>query len=171
VGARRVVAQSIAAFGFGQTDGPLQRESDPLDPNVPAVMRPGRAAIVHLEQAVTTIEWGEGLALRSGAFYGSGTGFSLAPDAVMAAPLRKRRFPLVGGGGGVWSFVHIDDAAAATAIAVEHGQPGIYNVVDDEPAPVREMAAGAGERAGCQATEAYPHAGWRGWRPVRWQPS
>jgi nucleoside-diphosphate-sugar epimerase len=138
VGARRVVAQSIAAFGFGQTDGPLQRESDPLDPNVPAVMRPGRAAIVHLEQAVTTIEWGEGLALRSGAFYGSGTGFSLAPDAVMAAPLRKRRFPLVGGGGGVWSFVHIDDAAAATAIAVEHGQPGIYNVVDDEPAPVAE---------------------------------
>ena len=101
-------------------------------------MRPGLAAILHLEQAVTTIEWGEGLVLRYGGFYGPGTGISLAPDALMAAPIRKRRFPLVGDGGGVWSFVHIEDAAAATAAAVEHGQPGIYNVVDDEPAPVRE---------------------------------
>jgi nucleoside-diphosphate-sugar epimerase len=76
--------------------------------------------------------------LRYGSFYGPGTGISLAPDAVMAAPIRKRRFPIVGDGGGVWSHVHIEDAAAATAIAVEHGQPGIYNVVDDDPAPVRE---------------------------------
>jgi nucleoside-diphosphate-sugar epimerase len=136
VGARRFVAQSIAAFGFGRTDGPLQTEADPLD-SPPAAMRPGLTAIVHLEQAVTTIEWGEGLALRYGAFYGPGTGFSLAPDAVMTAPIRKRRFPLVGDGGGVWSFVHIEDAAAATVAAVEHGRPGIYNVVDDEPAPVR----------------------------------
>jgi 2-alkyl-3-oxoalkanoate reductase len=137
VGARRFVAQSIAAFGFGP-GGSLQTEADPLDPDPPAAMRPGLAAIVHLEQAVTKIEWGEGLALRYGAFYGPGTGFSLAPDAVMAAPIRKRRFPLIGDGGGVWSFVHIEDAAAATVAAVEHGRPGIYNVVDDEPAPVRE---------------------------------
>jgi nucleoside-diphosphate-sugar epimerase len=87
---------------------------------------------------VTTIEWGEGLALRYGAFYGPGTGFSLAPDAQMAAPIRKRRFPLVGDGGGVWSFVHIEDAAAATVAAVEDGRRGIYNVVDGEPAAVRE---------------------------------
>jgi 2-alkyl-3-oxoalkanoate reductase len=138
VGARRFVAQSIAAFGFGRTGGPVQTEADPLDADPPAALRPGLAAIVHLEQAVTTIEWGEGLALRYGSFYGPGTGFSLASDAVMAAPIRKRRFPLVGDGGGVWSFVHIEDAAAATVAAVEHGQPGIYNVVDDEPAPVRE---------------------------------
>src|SRR5918996_1459711 len=109
--------------------------ADPLDPDLPA---PGLAAILHLEQAVTTIEWGEGLALRYGGFYGPGTGMSLAPDAVMAALIRKRRFPIVGDGGGVWSFVHIEDAAAATAIAVEQGPPGIYYVVDDEPAPVRE---------------------------------
>ena len=96
------------------------------------------AAILHLEQAVTTIEWGEGLVLRYGDFYGPGTGISLAPDAVMAAPIRKRRFPLVGDGGGVWSHIHIEDAAAATAAAVELGQPGIYNIVDDDPAPVRE---------------------------------
>jgi len=136
VGARRFVAQSIAAFRFG--GGPVQTEADPLDPNPPAALRTGLAAILHLEQAVTTIEWGEGLALRYGGFYGPGTGISLAPDAVMAAPIRKRRFPIVGDGGGVWSHVHIEDAAAATAAAVERGQPGIYNVVDDDPAPVRE---------------------------------
>jgi nucleoside-diphosphate-sugar epimerase len=138
VGARRFVAQSFAAFGFARTGGPVQAEADPFDPNVPAAFRPGLEAILHLEQTVTTMEWGEGLVLRYGGFYGPGTGISLAPDAVMAGPIRKRRFPLVGDGGGVWSFVHIEDAAVATAAAVEHGQPGIYNVVDDEPAPVRE---------------------------------
>jgi nucleoside-diphosphate-sugar epimerase len=139
VGARRFVAQSIAAFRFARTGGPVQTEAEPLDPDVaPAALRTGQAAIVHLEQAVTTIEWGDGLALRYGGFYGPGTGISLAPDAVMAAPIRKRRFPIVGDGGGVWSYVHIEDAAAATAAAVERGQPGIYNVVDDDPAPVRE---------------------------------
>jgi len=138
VGARRFVAQSIAGFRFARTGGPVQTEADPLDPDPPAALRAGQAAIVHLERAVTTIEWGEGLVLRYGGFYGPGTGISLAPDAVMAAPIRKRRFPIVGDGGGVWSFAHIEDAAAATAIAVEHGQPGVYNVVDDDPAPVRE---------------------------------
>ncbi len=138
VGARRFVAQSIAAFQFGRTDGPAQTEADPLDPNPPAALRTGQAAILYLERSVTTIEWGEGLALRYGSFYGPGTGISLAADALMAAPIRKRRFPIVGDGGGVWSHVHIEDAATATAIAVERGQPGIYNVVDDEPAPVRE---------------------------------
>jgi nucleoside-diphosphate-sugar epimerase len=94
--------------------------------------------ILHLEHAVTTIEWGEGLVLRYGGFYGPGTAISVAADAVMAAPIRKRRFPVIGAGGGVFSHVHIDDAATATAIAVERGRPGIYNVVDDDPAPVRE---------------------------------
>jgi 2-alkyl-3-oxoalkanoate reductase len=139
VGARRFVAQSFAAFRFARAGGPvLSDEADPLDPNPPAGLRAGVEAILHLEPAVTTIEWGEGLALRYGGFYGPGTSISLAPDAVMAAPIRKRRFPIVGDGGGVWSHVHIEDAAAATAVAVERGQPGIYNVVDDDPAPVRE---------------------------------
>jgi nucleoside-diphosphate-sugar epimerase len=138
VGVGRFVAQSIAAFRFARTGGPVQTEADPLDPDPPAALRTGLAAIRYLEQAVTTIEWGEGLALRYGGFYGPGTGISLAPDAVMAAPVRKRRFPIVGDGGGVWSHVHIEDAAAATAAAVERGRPGIYNVVDDDPAPVRE---------------------------------
>jgi 2-alkyl-3-oxoalkanoate reductase len=138
VGARRFVAQSVAAFRFDRTGGPLVTEADPHDPDLPAALRPALAAILHLEQAVTTIEWGEGVVLRYGSFYGPETGFSLAPDAVMAGPIRKRRFPIVGDGGGVWSFVQIEDAAAATAAAVEHGEAGIYNVVDDDPAPVRE---------------------------------
>jgi nucleoside-diphosphate-sugar epimerase len=138
VGARRFVAQSIAAFRFASTGAPVQTEADPLDPNPPAALRTGQAAILHLEQAVTTIAWGEGLVFRYGSFYGPGTGISLAPDAVIAAPVRKRRFPVVGHGGGIWSHVHIEDAAAATAIAVERGRRGVYNVVDDDPAPVRE---------------------------------
>jgi 2-alkyl-3-oxoalkanoate reductase len=137
-GARRFVAQSFAAFRFARTGGPVQTEADPLDPNPPAALRAPLVGILHLERAVTTIEWGEGLVLRYGGFYGPGTAISLAPDAVMAAPIRKRRFPIVGDGGGVWSHIHIEDAAAATAAAIEHGEPGIYNIVDDEPAPVRE---------------------------------
>jgi nucleoside-diphosphate-sugar epimerase len=137
VGARRFVAQSVA-FGFDRTGGPVQTEADPLDLDPPAVLQPGLAGILHVERTVPSIEWGEGLVLRYGGFYGPGTGISLAPDAVMAAPIRKRRFPIVGDGGGVWSYVHIDDAAAATAAAVEHGQPGIYNIVDDDPAPMRD---------------------------------
>jgi 2-alkyl-3-oxoalkanoate reductase len=138
VGARRFVAQSFAAFRFARTGGPVQTEADPLDPDPPAALRTVQEGYLYLERAVTTIEWGEGLVLRYGGFYGPGTAISLAPDAVMAAPIRKRRFPIVGDGGGVWSHVHIDDAAAATVAAVERGQPGIYNIVDDEPAPVRE---------------------------------
>jgi nucleoside-diphosphate-sugar epimerase len=139
VGARRFVAQSFGAFRFAHTGGPVQTEADPLDPNdPPAALRTVQAAYLYLERAVTTIEWGEGLALRYGGFYGPGTSISLAPDALMAAPIRKRRFPIVGHGGGVFSHIHIEDAAAATAVAVEHGRPGIYNIVDDDPAPVRE---------------------------------
>jgi nucleoside-diphosphate-sugar epimerase len=138
VGARRFVAQSFGAFRFARTGGPVQTEDDPIDPGAPGTMQPGIEAILYLERAVTSIEWGEGLALRYGGFYGPGTSVSRDADAQMAAPVRKRRFPIVGGGGGVWSHVHVEDAAAATAIAVERGRPGVYYVVDDDPAPVGE---------------------------------
>ena len=138
VGARRFVAQSFAAFRWARTGGPVLTEADPLDSNPPAALRAPLVGILHVERAVTTIDWGEGIVLRYGGFYGPGTAISLAPDAPMAAPVRKRRFPIIGDGGGVWSHVHIDDATAATVAAVDHGQPGIYNIVDDEPAPVRE---------------------------------
>jgi 2-alkyl-3-oxoalkanoate reductase len=135
VGARRFVAQSFGAFRFAGTGGPVQTEAESVDPDP---RQPGLEAMLYLERTVTTIDWGEGLVLRYGGFYGPGTGISVAADAVMAAPIRKRRFPIVGDGGGVWSLIHIDDAAEATAIAVERGEPGIYNIVDDDPAPVRE---------------------------------
>ncbi len=138
VGARRFVAQSFGAWRWARTGGPVQTEADPLDPDPPAALRPAVEGLLHLEQAVTTIEWGEGLVLRYGGFYGPGTAISLAADAQMAALVRKRRFPIVGDGGGVLSHVHVADAAAATVAAVDHGQPGIYNVVDDDPAPQRE---------------------------------
>jgi 2-alkyl-3-oxoalkanoate reductase len=138
VGARRFVAQSFGAFRWARTGGPVLSEADPLDPNPPAALRAPLVGILHVERTVPTIEWGEGLALRYGSFYGPGTAISLAADAEMAAPIRKRRFPIIGDGGGVMSHVHIEDAAAATVAAIDRGQPGIYNIVDDEPAPLRE---------------------------------
>ena len=137
VGARRFVAQSFAGFRFARTGGLAQTEADPLDPDPPAGLRTVQEAYLYLEKAVTAIEWGEGVVLRYGGLYGPGTAISLAGDAVMAQLVRKRRFPIVGDGGGVLSHVHVEDAASATAVAVERGRTGIYNIVDDEPAPVR----------------------------------
>src|SRR5437588_513312 len=138
VGARRFVAQSFGAFRWARTGGPVLSEADPIDPNPPGAMRPVLVGILHVERTVPAIEWGEGVVLRYGGFYGPGTAISLAPDAAMAAPIRKRLFPIVGDGGGVWSHVHVDDAAGATAIAIERGEPGVYNIADDQPARVRE---------------------------------
>ncbi|MBV8942237.1 MAG: NAD(P)-dependent oxidoreductase [Solirubrobacterales bacterium] len=138
VGARRFVAQSFGAFRWARMGGPVLTEAEPIDPDPPAAFRAALVGILHVEGAVPAIEWGEGLVLRYGGFYGPGTAVSLAPDAAMAAPIRKRMFPVIGDGGGVWSHIYIDDAASATVAAVEHGKPGIYNIVDDEPAPVWE---------------------------------
>jgi nucleoside-diphosphate-sugar epimerase len=138
MGARRFVAQSFGAFRWARSGGPVLTEADPLDPNPPAALATAQEGYLYLEQAVTRIDWGDGLVLRYGGFYGPGTSVSLAADAVFAAPVRKRQFPIVGDGGGVWSHIHIEDAAAATAVAVERGRPGIYNIVDDEPALVRD---------------------------------
>jgi nucleoside-diphosphate-sugar epimerase len=138
VGVRRVVAQSYAGWPFARTDGAVKTEEDPLDPHPPDALRETLDAIRHVERAVTSIDWGEGVVLRYGGFYGPGTNLSSDSRAEMAEVVRKRKFPLVGDGAGVWSFIHIDDAAAATVAAVEHGATGIYQVVDDEPAPVRD---------------------------------
>jgi nucleoside-diphosphate-sugar epimerase len=139
VGARRFVAQSFGAFRFARTSAPVLTEADPLDPNdPPPPLRTVQAGYLYLEQAVTAIEWGEGIVLRYGGFYGPGTSISRAPDAHMAVPVRKRRFPIIGDGGGVLSYIHVDDAAAATVAAVDRGRPGIYYGVDDDPAPARD---------------------------------
>lgn len=136
VGARRFVAQSFAGWPFARTGGPVKDENAPLDADPPAGVREASAAIRHLERAVTDAEELEGLVLRYGGFYGPAT--SLAPGEEMVEAVRKRRFPIIGDGGGVWSFIHIADAAAATVAAIERGEPGIYNIADDEPAPVSE---------------------------------
>jgi nucleoside-diphosphate-sugar epimerase len=138
VGVRRFVAQSYAGWPFARSGGPVKREDDPLDPDPPEALRSSLEAIRHVERAVTGIGRAEGLVLRYGGFYGPGTSVSLDPEAAMAKPVRRRQFPLIGNGAGVWSFVHIEDAASATVAAVERGPGGIYHVVDDEPAPVRE---------------------------------
>jgi nucleoside-diphosphate-sugar epimerase len=132
-GVRRVVAQSFGGWPYARTGGPVKTEDDPLDPTPAPEAVEGLAAIGHLEEAVTG--YGEGLALRYGGFYGPGT--SLSPGGAHTEMVRKRKFPVVGDGGGIWSFCHIDDAASATVAAIERGAPGVYNVADDEPAPVR----------------------------------
>lgn len=135
-GARRFVAQSYAGWPYAREGGPVKTEEARLDPHPPADVRQTLAAIRHLEGAVAGADGLEGLVLRYGGFYGPGT--SIAPDGEQVAAVRRRRFPIVGGGAGVWSLVHIDDAATATGAAVERGAPGLYNIVDDEPARVAE---------------------------------
>jgi len=138
VGVGRFVAQSNFAM-LERAGGPVADESGRIEPNPPADGKEAADAMRHLEEAVTGITWADGIVLRYGGFYGPGTGIEAAPDAVMAGLIRKRRFPIVGGGGGVWSMVHIVDAASATVAAIERGKPGIYHVADDEPAPVRDF--------------------------------
>jgi nucleoside-diphosphate-sugar epimerase len=133
-GARRFVAQSFAGWPFARVGGPVKTEEDPLDPNPPAEFRRPLDAIRHLESAVLGAEGLEGVVLRYGGFYGPGT--SVGDGGFLLEEIRRRRLPIVGAGTGVWSFVHIDDAAAATVAAVERGAPGIYQIVDDDPAPV-----------------------------------
>jgi len=137
VGAGKVVAQSNALW-MERVAGQVAGEDDPLEPNPPADAWEGVEALRYLETAVTGISWGDGIAIRYGSFYGPGIGIERAPGGVIAEQIRKRKFPIVGGGGGVTSLAHIADAASATVAAIERGRPGIYHVADDEPAPVRE---------------------------------
>jgi nucleoside-diphosphate-sugar epimerase len=148
VGARRFVAQSFAGWPLAREGGPVKDETAPFDPSPPAPMRQGFAAIKHLEEA-TLAYAGEGVVLRYGGFYGPGTSLSGEPGSEFPDVIRKRRLPIVGEGTGVWSFIHVEDAATATVRAIEHGEAGIYHVVDDEPArptewiPVLADALGA----------------------------
>jgi nucleoside-diphosphate-sugar epimerase len=135
VGVQRFIAQSY--FGaYARTGAAVKSEDDPLDLSPAREMRETAAAIRHLEAAVLGAQWTEGIVLRYGAFYGPGT--SLGPGGEQTEMIRKRKVPLVADAGGVWSFIHVADAAAATVAAVERGMPGVYNVVDDDPAPVAE---------------------------------
>ena len=190
VGARRFVAQSFAGWPYERSGGPVKAEDDPLDPAPAEAMRNAHNAIRYLEEAVTGARWTEGVVLRYGGFYGPGTSLD-GEGSEHVELIRKRRFPIVGDGSGVWSFVHIEDAADATVAAVEHGERGIYNIVDDEPAPVAEWlpamasALGAkpprrlprwlgrmvgGEAATVMMTEVRGASNAKATREFRWQP-
>ena len=127
-GVRRFVAQSFASLRYAREGGPVKTEDDPLDATPVAGMGESSAAMAHLDR--TTVAAG-GIALRYGNFYG-------APNDGLLEPVRKRQFPVIGAGGGISSFIHLDDAAAATALALGHDGAGLYNIVDDEPAPMSE---------------------------------
>jgi nucleoside-diphosphate-sugar epimerase len=134
VGVRRIVAQSFAMWAYARTGGPIKTEEDPIEEDPPVSVRETMAAIMHVEEVVAGADDLEGIALRYGGFYGAGT--SLGAGAPMLDLIRKRRLPIVGDGGGVWSFIHVDDAASATVAAIERGTPGIYNITDSDPASV-----------------------------------
>jgi nucleoside-diphosphate-sugar epimerase len=148
VGVRRFVAQSFTGWPYARTDGPVKSEDDPLDPTPAREMRQSLAAIRHLEAAVTGASWTEGVVLRYGGFYGPGT--SMAPGGEQFEMVRKRKLPLVGDGAGVWSFIHIADAAEATVAAVDRGKRGLYNVVDDDPASVAEWLPALAQELGAK---------------------
>src|ERR687898_515121 len=137
VGVKRFIAQSYAGWPATRDGALVKAEDAPLDPDPPDGIRESHDAIRYVEEAVTGAAWTEGIALRYGGFYGPGTSMSAEGGAQLES-IRKRKFPVVGDGGGVWSFVHVEDAADATVAAVTFGRRGLYNIVDDEPAPVAE---------------------------------
>jgi nucleoside-diphosphate-sugar epimerase len=145
-GVSRFLAQSFASARYAREGGPVKTEDDPLDPDPVPSTRETNAAMRYLDEAVTSAG---GIALRYGGFYG-------APNDGLVEPVRKRQYPIVGDGGGVFSFIHLDDAATATVLALEHGGSGVYNVVDDEPAPVREWLPVLADALGARPPRRFP---------------
>jgi nucleoside-diphosphate-sugar epimerase len=152
-GARRMVAQSIA-FVYAPEGGPVKDEGAPLQRDAPPPFDNAADAVVALEQATTGTGGIEGIALRFGFWYGPGTTY--APGKYTAEQVRKRRLPVIGSGEGMFSFSHVDDVAAATIAAFDRGSPGVYNVVDDEPAPMREWLPVYAEALGAKPPRRAP---------------
>jgi nucleoside-diphosphate-sugar epimerase len=154
-GARRLVWQSYAGWPYERSGATLKTEDDPLDPDPPADARESLAAIRHLEAAVLGSGL-EGVVLRYGGFYGPGS--SLEPGGAHLELIRKRRFPLGDGGTGVWSFVHLDDAAAATVAAIEGDETGVFNIVGDDSARIADWLPALAEQLGARPPRRLP--GW-----------
>jgi nucleoside-diphosphate-sugar epimerase len=153
-GVRRLIVQSYSGLTNIREGGPVKTEDDPYDPDPPQGMRESFAAFRHLEAVVPAAEGLEGVVLRYGPLYGPGT--SLGEGGLYPELMHKRQFPIVGDGSGIWSFIHVDDAASATVAAVERGAPGIYNIVDDEPAPVAEWLPWLAETVGAKPPRRVP---------------
>jgi nucleoside-diphosphate-sugar epimerase len=151
---RRLVAQSFAGWPHARIGGPVKTEDDPLDQDPPEAVRRTLEAIQYLEKAVLQTDGVEGTVLRYGGFYGPGT--SLGEGGFQLEGVRRRRFPIVGRGTGVSSFIHIDDAAVGTLAAIESAKPGLYNIVDDDPAPVAEWLPALAEAIGANPPRRVP---------------
>jgi 2-alkyl-3-oxoalkanoate reductase len=143
---RRFIAQSFASYRYARQGGPIKTEDDPLHPTAPANAQESFAAMNYLEQAV--IDFG-GIVLRYGGFYGA------ANDGLIE-PVRRRLYPIIGDGGGITSWIHLEDAASATVLALEHDGPAIYNIVDDEPAPLREWLPVFAQALGAKPPRHFP---------------
>jgi 2-alkyl-3-oxoalkanoate reductase len=152
-GARRVVAESVSFF-YAHEGGWVKDEEAPLDLDAPGKVGPAVAAVADLERQVLGAEGLEGVVLRFGWFYGPGT--YIGPSGSQAEEVRKRRYPVVGEGNATFSFIHIDDAAAAVVAALDHGAPGVYNVTDDEPSPMREWLPALAELLGAKPPRRLP---------------
>jgi 2-alkyl-3-oxoalkanoate reductase len=153
-GAKRFIAQSFTGWPNEQKGGPIKTEDDPLMSDPPEAVRDTLEAIQHLESVTTGTPGIEGIALRYGGLYGPGT--ALGKGGEMLDAIAHRKMPLVGKAGGIHSFIHIDDAATATGLAVERGNPGLYNIVDDEPAPVAEWLPYLAEVIGAKPPRYFP---------------
>ena len=153
-GARRFVAQSYGNWNYERTGSVPKTEEDPFDPEPPANQRQTMAAIRYLEGKVLGRTELDGIALRHANHYGPGTGFALDGDLV--ALVRKRQLPIIGDGAGVWAFSHVDDLAQATLAAMERGRPGVYNLVDDYPAPAAEWISALAEAVGAKPPRRVP---------------
>jgi nucleoside-diphosphate-sugar epimerase len=145
-GVRRLVAQSFASYRYAREGDLVKSETDRLDPSPPRDTVETNRAMRYLEDVVTDAG---GIVLRYGGFYG-------AANDGLVDPVRRRRLPIIGDGGGIMSFVHLDDAAAATVLALEHEAPAIYNVVDDEPAPMRDWLPALAEALGAKPPRRFP---------------
>jgi nucleoside-diphosphate-sugar epimerase len=153
-GAGRFIAQSYAGWTTGRDGSRVKTEDDPFDPDPPRAMARTLEAIRALERMVLSAPGLVGIVLRYGSLYGPGT--SLAEGALMVEMIRRRRLPVIGSGTGVWSFIHVDDAARATQLAIENGASGAYNIVDDEPAEAREWLPGLARAIGARPPRHVP---------------
>ena len=156
-GIRRFIAQSFGGWSSAPANGRLATEADAtLAADKQELIGESLTAISHLEEAVGGLDWADGIVLRYGGFYGPGTGMQVDPPGPQIEAIAKRKFPIIGDGAGVWSFIHVADAADATVKALERGEPGIYNVVDDEPARVADWLPALARRVGAKPPRHLP---------------
>lgn len=155
IGTRRFIAQSYCGWPYAKKGGPVKTEQDPLDPKPPESFTKTLAALKSLEDKMRNVSFLEGVALRYGSFYGPGNAIGKGGSVYKA--VRRRQLPIIGGGGGIWSFIHTMDAARATVAAISRGGPGIYNIVDDEPAKVAVWLPAFARAIGAKPPYKIPH--------------